>query len=79
MQRVKFLKEASGYTDCRTLKYFKKGDICTVNDSLVKNFLSRGSIVVLGEEKPIVEKVVDPVIEDKTEKKVTKRRNKKAK
>ncbi len=70
MQRVKFVKEASGYTDCRTLRYFKVGDICTVNDSLVKNFLSRGSIVVLDEEKTIVEKVYNLVLEDKTDKKI---------
>lgn len=77
MQRVRFMKQASGYTDCRTLKYFDKGNICNINDSLVKNFLSWGAIVVLKEEKTVVEKVANPVVENKTDKKATKRSKKK--
>lgn len=78
MQRVKFLKAASGYLDCRTLRYFVKDEIADINDSLVKSFLSSGKIKILEDEKPIIEKKVDnPVVEDKADKKVKKRIKKK--
>lgn len=78
MKCVKFIQSRSAYIDCRTLVHFKKGNVYDINDTLANNYLRIGVVQIFEKEKPIIEKVANPVIEDKTNKKLTKRRKKKA-
>lgn len=77
MQRVQFLKSQSGYIDCRTLKHFKAGEVYEINDNLVKNFISTGSIQLIEDKAPVIEeKIANITIDNKVDKKVKKRRKK---
>lgn len=73
--KVEILKDINGYED-NILRCFKKGDIVTIGDSLVKNFKSVNAIKEIIEEVAVEDKTADLKLETKEDKPASKPRRK---